>query len=1514
MAKVKVVNNNLDYNLNRENFNNVASEIVFTLGSFSITSNFDGRTLIDYSNQLSSFVRPVTLETIGITDTQSEIVYQYTTNAVLNLDQSDLNTFVRYGSAYEFLRVTIQNVIVEYPGSLFANSQTRRTGNVTFTHYDYNEVTNICTFRVPTGSTVNTFGLVFDDGNTSHPDDNVLKNLNLSYDKYVVWTSANPENNSSIIIGFTGSSLNVGASNHEYLTIMAIGNPFSSITGNSAPLDFHIKPNNVVFEEFRAHLKPYEKYVVSARDGVAGFKFSMKDPTLLEDGSIVYSDTSFIWSTSDEYNIDVDGANYKRFLNGILTIGSKYDTIKTDLISRFLTPLSLKTYDLTDDGKMDKLLRLYGAEFDQLRTFIDSLVNINRVTYDKINNIPDQLIKNLANTFGWDYFSLINEGELVENFLSIDAQERNLNDDLLPAEIDIELWRRILINTNYFWKSKGTREAIKAMFLLIGIPEPFINITEYVYTVEGRIDPNTVPVTLDELPSASLPYDTSGYPVAPVETNDFFFQISGDTDSGQAYMDNFRAVGFNLMQTPDNKKSWVETGSTTRIHYTTPQYYQEDSKLVLNTKEVIVALDTARGIEYDVYDYIQKDFAANSSGFTQPFSFVNISLGYTGTQDTFAIPPTYNNQGDFEVRYNGILLNAPKTGSTTGITDQADYTINYSANTFTLTNSNYAYNNANRRDVIQVTLVDSGGTSSISDITTQYVVTRVKASMVGTEIPLPTMPRGDVQVTINGIALTKGTSQFSADYIVDPNNTTGSSKIIISNPDVISYLAVNPDIQVVYVDVVGTNLINARSEITRIDSFNTGKVYFNAGANKFVYTLNYKASSHKDLKILIDGIALEPGTDYTINALNPFEVFLPKGLKFGTIISVYYLIAESDYFNPIVNDIFGVGDISELSFLEFLELIQRKLINVRNRKTISDFKGGWYPTLLNIYTEYLKRAELPDGDPLQSNGYTFANLYPFLSKYNAFFQRFVDQLLSATIIQKGGGLLVRNTVFTKQKFMYRRGVNIPDLDTPPLDARGNIFGEYLGDDGSVFQIFQETLPPPPPPTILYVETTPGILGSLTTGGQNIIGYDELIEYGIEYKIISYAYGDEEPIGLENLLEGVDFEIESMTNNWTKISQSGPLSVNHFSMVLTGLDDDATYNYRAFIESLSTGATGNTLQVHTPVPPPPTPSLSTTLGNAGAGSIDDTGGYDIIGYADIDYYAVQYRRWNGINWEVWQYSPTPPLPSGPLAVNHYTEDISGLEYNRLYQYRAYMTIDGTPYYGNIREITTLPEPTYLPTVTTTAISSITDTSANSGGNVVDDGNATVTARGVVWSNVPSPPPTIVLSTKTVDGSGTGVFTSNITPLLGNTTYFARAYATNSVGTAYGTLLSFTTDPTPPTTFLVSMSINWTGDFEPDSGFYGVVRLMQGGTLIDHQTIGTGPGNPEKMVLVALTGTIGQTYTLDFSALNASLGGIAAVANRRWRIPPSFTWTYSPIINPVTSTTNYNSYWEISVGAF
>ena len=95
---------------------------------------------------------------------------------------------------------------------------------------------------------------------------------------------------------------------------------------------------------------------------------------------------------------------------------------------------------------------------------------------------------------------------------------------------------------------------------------------------------------------------------------------------------------------------------------------------------------------------------------------------------------------------------------------------------------------------------------------------------------------------------------------------------------------------------------------------------------------------------------------------------------------------------------------------------------------------------------------------------------------------------------------------------------------------------------------------------------------------------------------------------------------------------------------------------------------------------------------------------------------------------------------------------------------------------------------VPAVESHSISNITATSASGGGNVVKDGGSAVTARGICWSTSQQPK---ITDSKSVDGVGTGSFTSSITGLNPGTTYYTRAYATNSKGTSYGNQSSFTT---------------------------------------------------------------------------------------------------------------------------
>ena len=147
----------------------------------------------------------------------------------------------------------------------------------------------------------------------------------------------------------------------------------------------------------------------------------------------------------------------------------------------------------------------------------------------------------------------------------------------------------------------------------------------------------------------------------------------------------------------------------------------------------------------------------------------------------------------------------------------------------------------------------------------------------------------------------------------------------------------------------------------------------------------------------------------------------------------------------------------------------------------------------------------------------------------------------------------------------------------------------------------------------------------------------------------------------------------------------------------------------------------------------------------------------------------------------------PCGSG---TGEFTLTLTSLQANTTYYIRAYATNDVGTAYGEEVSFTTN-KAVVLPLVTTSTVTQITQTTAVAGGNVTADGNASVTERGVCISTVSNP---TTSNTKVTAGSGTGAFTCNLTGLQANTTYYVRAYATNSKGTAYGEQVSFTTNKT------------------------------------------------------------------------------------------------------------------------
>lgn len=127
---------------------------------------------------------------------------------------------------------------------------------------------------------------------------------------------------------------------------------------------------------------------------------------------------------------------------------------------------------------------------------------------------------------------------------------------------------------------------------------------------------------------------------------------------------------------------------------------------------------------------------------------------------------------------------------------------------------------------------------------------------------------------------------------------------------------------------------------------------------------------------------------------------------------------------------------------------------------------------------------------------------------------------------------------------------------------------------------------------------------------------------------------------------------------------------------------------------------------------------------------------------------------------------------------------------------------------------------VPTLTTVEVSGITVSTAVSGGEITDDGGEEIMAKGVCWSTASNPD---ITGTHTIDGTGSDSFVSNLVNLTDGTTYYVRAYATNSVGTGYGNEVTFATSQvigatvvTTEATLVTSTSATSGGNITDDGG--------------------------------------------------------------------------------------------------
>jgi hypothetical protein len=512
---------------------------------------------------IGSFSDPINLESINVeTNAEAADILANNYRVYPNYDLSQVTNFTQYGSLVKRFSVSITKIINYFPGGLEINSKTPKfITQPTAINIQYDSVENDTTFEIYLESIQNPFELDYSESAETNMLFNEmqvspLRNMKLFYKKYVLYV-----NGSQYPVNY----LYPTNSSSTTLKLIVDGDPFSGAQTSSDYLV--IRPNDFESNKvFNLDFDPVEKFLLN-RQINPPYTAQFTVPREQEDGSYILTTELVTWPRVGLWNLDISSVSFDNYLAQINDFAVNLDGYSTNIISRFLTTGALKEFD-TPDQKFEKLIQLYGRSFDETKAFIGALGNINSIHYTVQNDIPSQLLKNLAQTLGWvTNFSPISQEELLQAVFTTQPNTfPGLQLGPTPEEINYQFYRNLILNSAYLFKSKGTRKSIECLLRMAGAPEALIDFNEYVYVADQRINmfefdqqfaEISTGVVLQQIPvlqtnnvfsiqgmqytgfttsSTNLtvlatrndfPVDEFGCPRMPIPSESYFFQIGG---------------------------------------------------------------------------------------------------------------------------------------------------------------------------------------------------------------------------------------------------------------------------------------------------------------------------------------------------------------------------------------------------------------------------------------------------------------------------------------------------------------------------------------------------------------------------------------------------------------------------------------------------------------------------------------------------------------------------------------------------------------------------------------------------------------------------------------------------------------------------------------------------------------------------------------------------------------------------------------------------------------------------
>lgn len=533
-----------------------------TQGNFEFTTSVVEK--VNRTFNTGVFSNPFTLENLDIEsldESRALLAKQY--GVYPNYDITNVTNFTSYGSLSKRFSSSVTKIINNFPAALQVDRvyYDYTTAN-TASNISYDAVDNETTFDIDVSRFKNPFDIDYSvnaNRNVSLRPMEVhkLRNMTQTFLKYALFIGTG-ETQYKVSDFESSQSLSAGT-----VTITVEGKPFSSSTTTETLL---LRPSKyeteVVFDDSFDEVEKFLLNRLVSPKYTATFTLPREDNA----GNFYNSSEKVTWTLDGLWNLDIRTEKYELYLSKLNEIGQVMDAYKTNLISRFLISGTLKDFD-TGDEKLEKVLQIYGRSFDETKKFIDGLAYINSVNYLPKDDIPSELLKNLAQTLGFDTNNspITNEDFLMsiygtKNQSIYPGQTR----DKTPRELNYEYYRKLIINSGFLYKSKGTRESIEFLMRMVGAPKALVEFNETIYMADGPINmqdfndeinsmsggtkleilptliPNETYKIKGEVYTAftpasqtafvtnnrnDYPVDEMGYPKNPNFTSDYFFEM-----------------------------------------------------------------------------------------------------------------------------------------------------------------------------------------------------------------------------------------------------------------------------------------------------------------------------------------------------------------------------------------------------------------------------------------------------------------------------------------------------------------------------------------------------------------------------------------------------------------------------------------------------------------------------------------------------------------------------------------------------------------------------------------------------------------------------------------------------------------------------------------------------------------------------------------------------------------------------------------------------------------------------